>query len=62
MERITWPLVFLWYLGIKYKKKLFLIFSYILKRILLKHSKRNLKINKVNWNILLTLGKEIKWD
>jgi hypothetical protein len=26
------------------------------------NSKRNLIINKVNWNILVTLGKEIKRD
>jgi hypothetical protein len=55
----------------KYIKKLLGIPSYILKRadcfnlcynFLRMYSQRNSIINEVNWNILVTLGKEIKRD
>ena len=49
----------------KYKKKLLKIASYILKKYMklnYLNSRINLVKNKVNWNILVTLGKKIKRD
>jgi len=51
----------------KYIKKLLWIFKLCIKEILLIYilninSKRNPLVNEVNWNILVTSGKEIKRD